>query len=282
MDEVEAMLRPDKDGIGRLDTVGTLPGVLSAGQRKRRVRRAGRAGFVVAAVAAVAVTVPSGLPGLTVSDVAGTGEAPTSTTPSPSPAHASPEPAPTSEAVSAQQPVTVTPTEGAATPTAAPTSTPTAPPRVPLALTVTTDADSYAQGAPVTIRVRACNRTDRDHDEWFADPQWRFRVQVITADDRNIAFGEHRRDDASPTESWRPGQCRDFTIVWDQTEGPFEEDGGQQAWEGEHRIELSWWGVAPPPDDMDPGLYDPVPRESVWSAVFVIEPPVDENPLPLP
>jgi hypothetical protein len=240
----------------------------------------GGAAFVVAAVAAVAVALPPGLPGLTVSDVAGTGEAAASTTPSPE--QASPEPVTTSEAIPPPEPVPVTPTEGAtSSPTAAPTSSPTAHPRAPLALAVTTDADSYAQGAPVTIRVRACNRTDRDHEEWFADPQWRFRVQVITADDRNIAFGQHRRDDASPTELWRPGECRDFTVVWDQTEGPFEEDGGQQAWEGEHRIELSWWGVAPPPDGMDPGLYDPVPRDPVWSQVLVIEPPVDENPLPL-
>jgi hypothetical protein len=134
----------------------------------------------------------------------------------------------------------------------------------------------------VTIQVRACNTSEHAHEEWFADPGWRFRVQVITADDRNIAFGEHPRAEPESTEVWQPAECRSFAIVWDQSEGPFEQDGGQQAWEGEHRIELSWWGVAPPPEGMDPGLYDPVGRESVWSGAFVIEPtPSGEPSLPL-
>lgn len=283
MDDLETMLRPDRDRIGTFDSEQALPAVLAAGRRKRSVRRAGATSLVAAGVAAVAMLVPTGVPGLTVQDVAGTDDAATdTTTPKDVASHDDdPSPEPTSGQVATVEPLPTTATPGPTSPTPGVTEEPTSA-RVPLALEVTTDRDRYEQGAPVTIQVRACNTSEHAHEEWFADPGWRFRVQVITADDRNIAFGEHPRSETESTEVWQPGECRDFVIVWDQSEGPFEQDGGQQAWEGEHRIELSWWGVAPPPPGMDPGLYDPVGRESVWSGTFTIEPPPSDGPsLPL-
>lgn len=282
MDEFEAMLRPDPAKVGPVDSEHALPIVMAAGRRKRAGRRAGAAGLVAVGAAAAVLLLPLDVPGLTVQDAVGGGHVATDpTTGSRVASHEEePEPTPGSGQVSAVEP---RPTAMPSSPTSTPDATETATqPWVPLTLEVTTDRDRYAQGDPVTIEVQACNTTQDPHEEWFADPNWRFRLQVITADDRNIAFGEHPRVEEESSEVWQPAECRSFAIVWDQTEGPFEEQGGQQAWEGEHRIELSWWGVAPPPPGMDPGLYDPLGRESVWSRPFLIDPAPDDDPsLPL-
>lgn len=136
-----------------------------------------------------------------------------------------------------------------------------------------TDARSYAQGEPVEIAVRACNETDRPHEEYYPDS--RFRAHVLTDDDRNVAFGAHG---GPQSQRWEAGQCRDFALVWDQTEGAFEDDGGQDAWPGDYRIELDWRGVQPPPEGIDPGVYDPALQyEPALSEVFTIEATCEQN-----
>jgi len=286
---LEDRLRELPSGFGgSQDADAALEVVLARGSRKRLGRVAGGVGIATAAIALVAVAAVAGWsPPVPRIDPVGPADpsADASTTPRTT-VEPSATPAPESSA-SAVAPVS--PRPDASEPASPhPDDEPVIDPPPPdplLELSVTTDRDRYAVGAPVTITIEACNVDDEPHDEFFVEEGNRYTVRVLTREDRRAVADTSGRayDGGDTTETWQPGECRSWTEVWDQTEGRFDEPGGQQAEPGQYTVQLDWHGVEPPPPGMDPGLYDPPGRGgAAESDPFAIEPTSQPSPTLLP
>lgn len=276
MDELERILRPDTTELrASLDPDGSLDEVVARGRRRTLARR------VATGVAAVAVVV-AGFAVIAGADTDRTELDVISPDPTESEANedrdggtTTTDPDDDGESGESSTTVGTTPIEPGSswsTTTRATTEQPPPEERVELDISVATDARTYRTGEEITVVVQACNRSDRPAEEYFADSDAMFRVRMVTADDRTVALGTHPRQGPA-TQTWNPGECRGYTTSWDQTEGELESEGGQAAWPGEYTAQVDWFSTAPPPEGMDPGLYDPAmpDREPAVSPVFTIE-----------